>query len=138
MANFLGLPYPITKNPLGFLKTQSGISQIKSDLLSLLLTNPGERVFLPDFGTPLKRLIFEQNDATLEIVAKNMIAESISKWEPRVAITDISVSSKTSSSDLNPQDPGQDIDNILSIKILFVDPEELSEVQELRLEIPLT
>ena len=138
MANFLGLPYPITKNPLGFLKTQSGISQIKSDLLSLLLTNPGERVFLPDFGTPLKRLIFEQNDATLEIVAKNMISESISKWEPRVAITDINVSSTASSSDLNPQDPGQDIDNILSIKILFVDPEELSEVQELRLEIPLT
>lgn len=138
MAKFLGLPYPITKNPLGFFKTQSGISQIKSDLLSLLLTNPGERVFLPEFGTPLKRLIFEQNDATLEIVAKNMIADSISKWEPRVAIDQISVSSSISQNDLHPQDPGQDIDNILNIKILFIDPEQISEVQELKLQIPLT
>lgn len=138
MANFLGLPYPITKGPLGFFRTQSGVSQIKSDLLSLLLTNPGERVFLPEFGTPLKRLIFEPNDEIIEITAKNMIIESISKWEPRIAVNNITVSSVVSQSDLNQQDPGQDIDNILSIKILFVDPEELSEIQELKLEIPLT
>lgn len=138
MAKFLGLPYPVLKNPLGFFRTQSGVSQIKSDLLSLLLTNPGERVFLPDFGTPLKRLIFEQNDETLEIAAKNMIADSISMWEPRIAVSQISVTSQTSRNDLNPQDPGQDVDNILNIKILFVDPEQISEVQELKLEIPLT
>jgi phage baseplate assembly protein W len=137
MANFLGVPYPITKNPLGFFRTQSGVSQIKSDLLTLLLTNPGERVFLPDYGTPLKRLIFEQNDATLEATARNMIIASIAKWEPRIVVNQISVSSKVSQSDLNFQDPGEDIDSILSIKIIFVDPQQLSEVQELVLEIPL-
>jgi phage baseplate assembly protein W len=138
MANFLGLPYPIVKNPLGFFKTQSGISQIKSDLLSLLLTNPGERVFLADYGTPLKRLIFEQNDAVLEATAKNMISDSISKWEPRIAVSQIEVSRSIPNSSLNPEDPGEDIDNILYIKITFVDPEQISEVQELRLQIPLT
>jgi phage baseplate assembly protein W len=137
MANFLGVPYPITKGPLGFFRTQSGVSQIKSDLLSLLLTNPGERVFLPEFGTPLKRLIFEQNDAILETVARNMIIESISRWEPRIAVNQITVG-RISQSDLNPQDTGQEIENILSIKIIFVDPEQLSEIQELKLEIPLT
>jgi phage baseplate assembly protein W len=138
MANFLGLPYPIVKNPLGFFKTQSGISQIKSDLLSLLLTNPGERVFLADYGTPLKRLIFEQNDAVLEATAKNMISDSISKWEPRIAVSQIEVSRSIPNSSLSPEDPGEDIDNILYIKITFVDPEQISEVQELRLQIPLT
>lgn len=139
MANFLGLPYPVTKNPLGFFKTQSGISQIKSDLLSLLLTNPGERVFLSEYGTPLKKLIFEQNDAVLEAKAKNMISASISKWEPRIAVSQIEVSSSIPSSSLNPIDnPGEDVDNILYIKITFVDPEQISEVQELILQIPLT
>ena len=137
MANFLGIPYPITKNPLGFFRTQSGVSQIKSDLLTLLLTNPGERVFLPDYGTPLKRLIFEQNDATLEVIARNIIIESISKWEPRIVVSQISVSSQASRSDLNYQDPGEDTDSILSIRIMFVDPEQLSEIQELVLQIPL-
>jgi hypothetical protein len=138
MANFLGLPYPVVKNPLGFFRTQSGVSQIKSDLLSLLLTNPGERVFLSDFGTPLKRLIFEQNDTILENMAKNMIAEAISIWEPRIAVNQIEVSRSVPSSSLNAMDPGEDVDNILYIKITFVDPEQISEVQELRLQIPLT
>lgn len=138
MANFLGLPYPVTKNPLGFFRTQSGVSQIKSDLLSLLLTTPGERVFLPDFGTPLKRLIFEQNDAVLETMAKNMIADAISMWEPRIAVNQIEVSRSVPNSSLNPMDPGNDVDNILYIKITFVDPEQISEVQELKLQIPLT
>ena len=138
MANFLGLPYPVVKNPLGFFRTQSGVSQIKSDLLSLLLTNPGERVFLSDFGTPLKRLIFEQNDTALETMARNMIAEAISIWEPRIAVNQIEVSKSFPRSSLNEVDPGEDIDNILYIKITFVDPEQISEVQELRLQIPLT
>jgi phage baseplate assembly protein W len=138
MNKFLGLPYPITKTPLGFFRTQSGVSQIKSDMLSLLLTNPGERVFLPDFGTPLKRLIFEQNDRALELMAKNMIADSIARWEPRVTVQQIQVTKDISPSDLNSEDLKEDIENILNIKIIFIDPEQISEVQELRLEIPLT
>lgn len=138
MNKFLGLPYPVVKNPLGFFRTQSGISQIKSDMLSLLLTNPGERVFLSDFGTPLKRLIFEQNDTALEILARNMIADSISKWEPRVTVQQIQVTRNIPREDLNPEDLREDIENILNIKIIFIDPENISEVQELKLEIPLT
>lgn len=137
MEKFLGSPYPIIKNPHGFFKTQSGVSQIKSDLLVLLLTNPGERVFLPDFGTPLKELIFEPNDASLAAKAKSMIINSIKTWEPRIAVTDIQVSNNISKSDLDPYDAQEDIDNILNIKILFVDPEQIKEVQELRLQIPL-
>jgi phage baseplate assembly protein W len=138
MANFLGLPYPVVKNPLGFFRTQSGVSQIKSDLLSLLLTNPGERVFLADYGTPLKRLLFEQNDVALEAMAKNMIAEAISMWEPRIAVSQIEVSRSVPTSSLNSMDPGEDLDSVLYINIQFVDPEQISEVQELRLQIPLT
>lgn len=138
MKKFLGSPYPITKGPHGFFRTQSGVSQIKSDLLVLLLTNPGERVFLPDFGTPLKRLIFEQNDTALETLARNMIISSIERWEPRIVVNQIEVSSQASRNDLNSYDKYEDIDNILSIKIMFVDPDQISEVQELRLQIPLT
>jgi phage baseplate assembly protein W len=138
MKKFLGSPYPITKGPHGFFRTQSGVSQIKSDLLVLLLTNPGERVFLPDFGTPLKRLIFEQNDTALETLARNMIISSIERWEPRIVVNQIEVSSQASRSDLDSYDKYEDIDNILSIKIIFVDPDQISEVQELRLQIPLT
>lgn len=136
--DFLGAPYPIVDHPLGLLHTQRGINQIKSDLLILLQTNPGERVMLADFGTPLKRLIFEPNDRIIVTRARQMIIDSIRTWEPRVTVQQIEVRVGADENDLDSADLKQDIGHILSIKIMFFDPENIKEVQELRLEVPLT
>lgn len=135
---FLGIPYPVRSNPKGFFYSQDGIDQIKSDLLALLLTNPGERVMNPFFGTPLRKLVFEPNDFKLQIEAKNMIIASIKKWGPRIAIQNIEVKSKMDRDSLNKQDDLTEADHILSIKIIFVDPQNIKEVQELLLEVPLS
>ena len=123
---FLGAPYPITYHPLGFFHTQNGISQIKSDLLILLLTSPGERVMLPDFGTGLDRLIFDPNDPTIEDQARELIVNAITTWEPRIAVQDIQIMAASDSQE-----------HVLAIKIVFVDPANISEVQQLQLEVPL-
>ena len=133
---FLGAPYPIVKHANGFLHTQHGTNQVKSDLLALLLTNPGERVMLPDFGTPLNRLFFEPNDVEVEEMARDMIVTAIDAWEPRVVISDIEVNINKEDS-LNPTDRKEDIEHILLIRITFSDFDNIQEVQELRLEVPL-
>lgn len=125
-----GMPYPIEKHPLGFLYSQKDLDQVRSDLLVLLLTNPGERVMLPDFGTPLRSLLFEPNDPTASSQAREMIIQSIAKWEPRITIKNITVSSGALES-------STDSDHVLSISIEFFDPGKIAEVQELRLEIPI-
>lgn len=137
MSDFLGAPYPIQKHPRGYLFTQNRTGQIKSDLLVLLLTNPGERVMLPDYGTPLNRLIFEPKDETLADVARQMIIDSIEKWEPRIAVQQIDVSLNFDENELNPEDLKQDVEHILGIRILFLDPSNITEVDELRLQVPL-
>lgn len=134
---FLGMQYPLVKTPRGILAQKNGINQIKADLLQLLLTNPGERVMLPTYGTPLRTLLFEPNDAILEIRAKQMIADSISTWEPRIVITNIEVKNKIEKSSLNKSDTNDEIDGILFIKVKFVDPENITEIEELAIERPL-
>lgn len=134
---FLGLPYPIIKTPRGLLATQRSLDQVKSDLLCLLLTNPGERVMLPDFGTPLRELIFEPNDEILNTRAKEMIINSIKLWEPRITVGQIEVSSTIDRESLDSEDRLENLENILLIRILFYDPENIKEIQELRLEKPL-
>lgn len=138
MSNkFLGLQYPLEKTPRGILAQKSGVEQIKADLLQLLLTNPGERVMNFLFGTPLRDLIFEPNDRVLESRAKQMIINSISMWEPRIVITDIQVTSNFDPQELNKFDDGSDRDHILGIKISFVDPENIQEVEALELQVPI-
>lgn len=134
---FLGHPYPVIRHPNGFLRTQFGVEQIKADLLSLLLTHPGERVFLPTFGTPLKTLIFDPNDQTLQDKARQMIIASIQTWEPRIAVQQIEVSNVVDESSLNPADALIDLEHILFIRIVFYDPDNIADVQELKLEMPL-
>lgn len=137
---FFGAPYPIVRHPRGFLRTQEGINQVKSDLLCLLLTEPGERVMLPEFGTPLKQFFFEPNDISLVENVKETISNSIRNWEPRIAVTDIDVKTQNNEDirgNLNENDPGDDIGHILLVTIRFTDFDNIREVQELKLEIPL-
>ena len=109
---------------------------------------------LPTFGTPLRTLFFEPNDTIIINQATQMIANAISTWEPRVAISAINVS--TGTGNLNPKDflipntptgvgmtggnypySQNDDDHCLSIQIKFFDPENIQSVQELVFEVPL-
>ena len=134
---FLGAPYPIVSTARGLLATQRGVDQIKADLLQLLLTNPGERVMLPGFGTPLREIIFEPNDAISSEHVRDMIINSIRTWEPRITIEQIDVSTQADQESLHEDDSLEDIGHIMIVRILFFDPENISEVQELKLEVPL-
>lgn len=136
---FLGMPYPITRSPLGLIRTQEGINQIKSDLLVLLLTEPGERVMLPGFGTPLKKFIFEPNDPSLVESVRNTIIESIRNWEPRIRVTDIQVTNSREEIEASgsPYESGEDTEHVLLIRISFTDFNNIQEVQELKLQVPL-
>ena len=126
-------------HPLGMLRTQRGINQVKSDLLVLLLTEPGERVMLPEFGTPLKKFLFEPSTSSLVDSVKDAIANSIRMWEPRIAVSQIEVTNSADSIEpsLNPDDKKEDMGHILLIRILFTDFDNIQQVQELKLEVPL-
>ena len=133
---YIGLQYPLVKTVRGILAQKINIDLIKADMLQLLLTNPGERVMLPDYGTPLRRLIFEQNDDILKQQARQMIINSLEKWEPRIIVNNVVVGS-VEKSDLDRLDTREEMDKILKITINFYDPNDISELNELRLEVPL-
>ena len=75
-----------------FLKlNDQGKQAIKSDLIHLLLTTPGDRLYLPDFGCNLKQYIFEQNDSETHGNIKSEIQTAIDKYIPNLIITELKV-----------------------------------------------
>lgn len=137
MAVFSGMGYPIVATPKGYFPVTQGVDLIKGDLLQLLLTNPGERVMMPQFGTPLNRLLFEQNDSVLAEQARQMIADSISRWEPRIVVQAINVSVGVDADYLDKDDDLTNREHVLGIQIVFVDPQDIQSVQQLVLQVPL-
>jgi len=59
----LGLSYPLGSNlGGGYFSRRSGVDMIRDAIKQLLLTEPGERVMLPNFGCNLKKYLFEPLD----------------------------------------------------------------------------
>jgi uncharacterized protein len=65
---------------------------VRDELVQLLLTNPAERLFLPEFGGGVRRLVFENIDETTGSMFKALLTRSISRWiGNRVTLEDLTV-----------------------------------------------
>lgn len=58
----------------------SDAEHVRDELLQLLLTSPGERLFLPELGGGVRKLIFEPASDVLRGVAKARITNALSRW----------------------------------------------------------
>jgi phage baseplate assembly protein W len=98
----IGVSLPFN-GPGVFNSTYTTKDQIKSNLVNLLLTSIGERVMNPNFGTELKRFLFEGiTDSNLEYI-QNSVLNSIAIYIPEITVTNIIVQPNTdyNSIDLN-------------------------------------
>lgn len=59
---------------------------LESSAKMLLNTAKGERVMEPEYGTNLRRLLFETSTAAIETAAQQEITEALALWEPRLAL----------------------------------------------------
>lgn len=67
-------------------------AHVRDELIQLILTNPGERAFLPEFGGGVRRLVFENASETIAGVTKARITQAISRWlGHRVTLEDLQV-----------------------------------------------
>ena len=74
---------------------------ITQSITALLLTNMGERLFQPEFGSDLRSLLFEQMTQDLTIQIENNIVDTFQRWLPFVALRDISIESRNDKNQVN-------------------------------------
>ena len=84
----IGVAFPLNETNM-FTGTKTVKEQIKSNLLNLLLTYPGEWINLPNFGVGIKNLLFEQN-IDLENL-KEKIQNQISLYMGSIKLHGISI-----------------------------------------------
>ena len=89
---FINIDFPFKDSPNGyyFKLNNNDKDAIRADLLHLLLTNKGERLYLPDFGSDLRKYIFEPNDNITHEDIRNNLNETIKRYIPNLVVNDIS------------------------------------------------
>ena len=91
-TNYINIDFPFrdSNNGFYFQMNKTDKDAIRADLLHLILTNKGERLYLPDFGSDLKKFIFEPNDAITHADIRNNLNDTIKLYIPNLIINDIS------------------------------------------------
>ena len=75
------LSFPFRINPDGRTATiASREEHVRDELIQLVLTNLGERLFLPEFGGGARRLVFENINEPAQAMAKALLTEAIGRW----------------------------------------------------------
>jgi uncharacterized protein len=71
----------------------SSYQQHVEDMITqILLTSPGERVDLPDFGCGVRKLLFAPNSDALAATAKVTIQQALNQWlGDQINVTNVSV-----------------------------------------------
>jgi len=91
----IGVSLPFNGPSGPFNSTYSTQDQIKSNLLNLLLTNKGERVFNPEFGADLGTALFEGINENIVDTITDLINTNVEIFVPELQIRDVVVDINT-------------------------------------------
>lgn len=84
-----------------FTFTNNVLETIKSNLINLILTVPGERLNNPTFGCNIHRLVFNFNNSNLSSQARETVEQAVQKWMPYIQIEEFVLQQSNTDIDKN-------------------------------------
>jgi phage baseplate assembly protein W len=95
-----GWAFPVIPAADGGLALVSDETRIKQSIWLILATAPGERVMLPTFGCGIHDLVFQPNTVAVRGSVQAEVNDALTRWEPRVDVIDITVSTPAGQPDV--------------------------------------
>jgi len=87
-----GLGFPVVPGERDrALALVSGPEKVRQSILTILDTEPGERVMRPDFGCGLRRFLMEPNSVATRAIIRHDVERALATWEPRVKVDRVEV-----------------------------------------------
>jgi phage baseplate assembly protein W len=83
--------FPLRKGSTGYIAVVNDTDSIRGRIISLLNTNPGERVHLCRFGVGLSRYLMEPLDTTTIDDLRATIYEQMRLFEPSLAVLALNI-----------------------------------------------
>lgn len=105
IGNGMQMPQPFNSTT-GDININTGTDRLHQSIYYILSTIPGERFFVPEFGSKLYLVLFEPNDYITSDLIKTYVKEALDRWEPRIEVISV-----------DPQNIGED--NVIPVTITF-------------------
>ncbi len=115
MARFVDLDLDFTRNPItNDVSLKFNDEAVKRSIRNIVLTNSGEKPYIPEFGGNVKASLFENFTPVTVVTLKGQIETAIRNFEPRANLLKVEVTERIDSNELivsivfsilNSQDP---------------------------------
>jgi phage baseplate assembly protein W len=93
--------FPLSLSESGDFATNQTMKElVKQNFKNLLLTIPGERIMIPDFGVGIKRFLFEQKGAGILENIIGSIQSQVRTYMPYIDLVDVSITDDSSSEEI--------------------------------------
>jgi phage baseplate assembly protein W len=86
-----GVAFPPRVSSDGRLEWSAGPQNIRESIRIILLTEPGERVMLQEFGGGLGRFLFLPNIVSTHRQIEDAITQTLGRWEARIQVNAVNV-----------------------------------------------
>ena len=92
---YTDIDFAFRANPItGDVSLKKEVQAVKQSVLNILLTNRGERPFDPEFGSDIRKQLFENFDPITERLLSDQIRSALRNYEPRVRVLNINIDGK--------------------------------------------
>jgi hypothetical protein len=75
----------------GVLTQSENLGALRDGVIQLIMTSRGARVMRPDYGTDIRKSVFEPMDTTILQTLKGQITQTIATYEPRVVVQQLNL-----------------------------------------------
>lgn len=89
-----GISFPFTFSARGKSRQVdlgAGVEKINQSIHMILSTRPGERMYLPEYGSHLPDLVFEPEDQILYDSLYEYTVDALDRWEKRIRVENVTI-----------------------------------------------
>jgi phage baseplate assembly protein W len=94
----MDIKFPLVENDISVFERADLVQTARQKLKNIVLTNPGERVMLPNFGVGIKRYLFsqnsEQNFINVSSDIQRRISDQVNQYAQNLSIVSVNIDNK--------------------------------------------
>lgn len=86
-----GIAFPPRIGPDGGVAMSDGLQNVRESIQLILLTEPHQRLMLPQFGSGLRSFLHQPNTPATRRLIQQRITQALQRWERRIEIESVDV-----------------------------------------------
>jgi phage baseplate assembly protein W len=90
-TTFKGISFPFKAGTTSFPEAVTDSDLIRQSIIRILMTERGERIMRPDYGSGMMARVFDNNDSFTATLIQSEVYSAVGRYEPRAVVQGVDI-----------------------------------------------